>query len=384
MLRPYGSFRRATLLGSLLTVVALSGAYANNEQVLYAFTGGPDGADPINGVTRDAAGNLYGTTFYGGTGGGAVFKLSPDGTLTTLHTFTGGADGKNPSSNLILDKASGVLYGAAEGGPNNYGLIFALAPDGTETVIYNFTGGGNGNNPVGPISRDAQGNFYGTSNGGGDCNCGIVYKVTSSGIETVLHTFTGSDGANPTGLKRFHSGYLYGTTFSGGGGCGCGTVFKIAPDGTETVLHAFAGGGDGSYPQTGAGVVKDRSGNLYGTTYTGGASNEGTVYKIAPDGTETVLHSFTGGSDGDYPISDLLITRAGRLYGTTSSGGDSNKGTVFALDPDGTESILHSFSGGSDGAFPRGRLTHGRNGLLYGTTYQGGPSYGTVFSVNMQ
>ena len=155
MLRPYGSFRRATLLGSLLIAVALSGAHANNEQVLYAFTGGPDGADPINGVTRDAAGNLYGTTFYGGTGGGAVFKLSPDGTLTTLHTFTGGADGKNPSSNLILDKASGVLYGAAEGGPNKYGLIFALAPDGTETVMYNFTGGGNGNNPVGPISRRA-------------------------------------------------------------------------------------------------------------------------------------------------------------------------------------------------------------------------------------
>jgi len=210
-----------------------------------------------------------------------------------------------------------------------------------------------------------------------------------------LHAFTGPDGAGSEArLVADEAGNIYGTTRSGGDfsacdGDGCGTVFKLAPDGTLTVLHAFGGKGDGVNPV--GGLLIDTSGNLFGTTAVGGLANQGTVFKLAPDGTETVIYAFLGGSDGSQPTATLIADRAGNLYGTTNAGGHSdvaaNKGTVFRLAPDGTETILHVFAGGTDGAYPYGGLMADRAGHLFGTTTQGGGSAcggsgcGTVFKL---
>ena len=190
-------------------------------------------------------------------------------------------------------------------------------------------------------------------------------SASSTTTETVLHSFTGypSDGARPyAGLIADSAGNLYGTTVYGGassgvGGPGNGVAFKLAPDGTETVLYSFTGGSDGAEPY--AGLILDSTGNLYGTTAGGGASDWGVVFKLAPDGTETVLYSFTGGSDGTGPYAGLILDSAGNLYGTTAGGGASDLGVVFKLAPDGTggytETVLHSFKGAtSDGGFRRG------------------------------
>lgn len=353
-------------------------------KVLYSFADDGDGAFPMAGVARDSAGNLYGTTFYsdGASTPGDVFKLAPDGTETVLHHFTNGDDGGYPEYDLILDKA-GNLYGTALwGGADDDGVVFKVAPDGTETVIHSFSD----QSPRSGLMRDKEGNFYGTAAGG--C-CGLVYKLARNGTETVLYTFTGgADGNGPGfsgGLIADKAGNLYGTTV-GGGVYGEGIVFKIAPDGTETVLHSFMGGRDGSIPD--GGVIADEAGNLYGTTYMGGATGCGggcgTVFKLAPDGTETVLYSFCSLAncfDGGFPESGLVKDKAGNLYGTTTEYGAAacgeECGAVFKLTPDGVETVLHSFTDGGDGGLPNDLTQDSAEdkGNLYGTAQSGG-AYG--------
>ncbi|MGH9206790.1 MAG: choice-of-anchor tandem repeat GloVer-containing protein, partial [Acidimicrobiales bacterium] len=238
---------------------------------------------------------------------------------------------------------------------------------------------------------DSSGNLYGTTGSGGASNDGVVFKLTPGGTETVLHSFAGgaSDGSLPAaGLIADSSGNLYGTT-SEGGASNNGVVFKLSPDGTETVLHTFAGGSsDGANPR--AGLIADSSGNLYGTTGSGGASNDGVVFKLTPGGTETVLHTFMGGGDGAFPLAGLIADSSGNLYGTTESGGGTGCiagfgcGTVFKLSPGGTETVLYSFKGGpSDGAQPFAGLYADSSGNLYGTTSGGGASrWGTVFKLS--
>jgi uncharacterized repeat protein (TIGR03803 family) len=332
------------------------------ETVLHAFNSKHEGTFPGAPLVADGAGNLYGTTTDGGGGNGCdgggcgtVFKLAPDGTESVLHVFRGGHDGADSVAGLVLD-AQGNLYGtAAEDGGRRCsglgcGIVFRIAPDGTETVLHTFKGGRDGETPLSTLIFDAAGNLYGTTEygGGGTCfgqRCGTVFKVSPDGTERVLHAFTGgSDGATPFGrLLLDKAGNLYGTTYSGGGsgcaGLGCGTIFKLAPDGTETVLHAFASGRDGQNP--GGGLIADAAGNLYGTTLLGGggcfASVCGTVYRYAPDGTETVLHAFKGRGDGKIPRGELVFDKAGNLYGTTSEGGESCQrtgcGVVFEITP---------------------------------------------------
>lgn len=209
---------------------------------------------------------------------------------------------------------------------------------------------------------------------------------SSAAAVHLVHSFTGgkADGAYPTaGLIADAKGNLYGTTYSGGAS-GKGVVFRIAADGTETILHSFAGGNaDGAHPS--AGLVMDHAGNLYGTTYSGGASRKGIVFKLEPDGTEIVLHAFAGGAaDGAFPSAGLLRDSAGNLYGTTQAGGTTDNGTVFKIATDGNTSILHSFaSDTAEGVGPSAGLTMGRAGGLYGTTYSGGTSdKGAVFRIN--
>jgi len=258
-------------------------------------------------------------------------------------------------------------------------LLAMLASGGTacakstETVLHRFKGGNDGGTPTAGLILDKKGNLYGTTSGPG-----TVFRIAPDGKETVLHVFQGGhDGGSPqAGLLADAKGNLYGTT-AGGGKDGHGTVFKLAPDGTETVLYAFKGGNDGTSPA--AGVVEGNRGTLYGTTPYGGGSdlNCGTVFGLSADGTESILYAFQGDQDGCHPTGTLLRDAKGKLYGTTQEGGITN-GMIFRLSPKGTKTVLYQFKGGNDGRYPQGLAMDG-SGNLYATTFYGGANgYGGV------
>ena len=368
---------------SVLFVGATRSARAQTESVLYTFTGPTDGAYSVAGLVRDTQGNLYGTTYQGGGTGcnnlgcGTVFELTPSGTLKVLYTFNGKADGATPLSGLILDKA-GNLYGTTGyGGTSGDGTVFEITAAGNHKVLHSFTGI-DGAVPSAGLLRDGAGNLYGTTQYGG-ANYGTVFKIAPTGAETVLYSFTGGvDGGAPLGSLVLWNGNLYGTT-ADGGAFGQGTVFEVTKKGAEKVLYSFSGGADGGGPF--AGLVLDSVGSLYGTTLGGGGSGSGTVFEVTQTGAETVLYSFTGGADGGSPVARLVRDAKGNLYGTTTTGGASFNGTVFELSATGMETVLHSFTRGSDGAHPESGLLRA-GGSLYGTTFYGGPNdRGTVFKV---
>jgi uncharacterized repeat protein (TIGR03803 family) len=333
---------------------------------LYAFThGSPKNKyGPIpTGLTRDAKGIFYGTTGGGGRYGlGSVFKLTPSGDEGTLHSFGSGTDGAGPSRGPTIDSA-GNLYGTTQfgGGSANClgggcGAIYKVTPSGSETVLYSFTAGADGAFPMATPALDAAGDLYGTAEEGGDFSCplfprdgcGTVWKLDTSGNFTVLYSFTGgTDGAAPiAGLILDSSGNLYGTAGYGGDlTCGapdgCGVVFMIDSSGNFTVLHTFTGGSnDGQEPQ--ATLLRDSAANLYGTTLTGGdqscadSNGEpgcGVVFKLDSSDNETLLHTFIGGTtDGALPAGGALISDGkGNLYGTTLYGGVATGGVIFEV-----------------------------------------------------
>ena len=267
--------------------------------------------------------------------------------------------------------------------------VVALPVFGAEarslTPLYSFIDRADGGLPeAGPTL--IAGDLFGTTNQGGDGNYGTVFEVNpQSGAETTIYSFkSGADGANPETGVVYKGDWLYGATYSGGGaGCmviGCGTVFKINPKtGMETVLHSFTGLSDGSNPWS---SILYKGGMLYGTTAGGGSSSHGVVFKIDPKtGAETAIYSFQGGTDGSYPFG--LIFRGGTLYGTTYNGG-AGAGTIFALSPvTGVETVAYSFKGGTDGQAAVGLVY--KAGNLFGATSEGGASgYGTVFKFNLK
>jgi uncharacterized repeat protein (TIGR03803 family) len=373
-------------LAASLTVAALlilnfsaPSASAQSFTLLYAFTTATQGSYPASGVIRDSAGNLYGTTAFGGTHRqGNVFKLTLQRKLTTLYSFTGKLDGANPYSGLIRDSA-GNLYGTTNlGGLYQNGVVFKLTPTGRLVVVYSFGAQANdGANPSGLI-MDTQGNLYGVTTSGGAFNLGTVYKLDTGHNETILYSFTGTngDGATPSGLVRDSAGNFYGTTFSGGY-LNQGTAFELEPDGIESILHTFLGGSDGSNPGN---VTADAAGNLYGGTDGPGA---GSIFKIDPSGNLTTLFAFDT-QDGEYPSGGLTFDKSGNMYGTTLMGGNVYPyGTVFKLDPSGNETVLYNFTGGKDGKYPSvDRLAIDLAGNLYGTTAEGGSgNNGVVFKI---
>jgi uncharacterized repeat protein (TIGR03803 family) len=332
----------------------------------------------------------------------APFSIAHAQSFRVLYNFQGGFDGPDgaePIGGFLADKA-GNLYGVTEYGGDGCGTVFKLAPDGTETVLYAFKGGSDGCYPAGAPIEDTAGNLYGTTGaGGGTCPgenggnsiCGTIFRLAPDGTETVLYAFKGeSDGFYPSGgLLLDKHGNLYGTTLSGGSfignSCeddGCGTVFKLAPDGKKTILHTFTGDADGQAPI--APLIADKADNLYGAT---SGSNSltcgtdcGTIFKLAPDGSETVLYEFCSlmnCADGSAPSGGLIADNAGDLYGLTDVNGANGGGTLFELAADGTETSLYSFEWyGPDGTFPIGRLVRDKRGNFYMATARGGKGCG--------
>jgi uncharacterized repeat protein (TIGR03803 family) len=372
--------------------------------VLASFNG-TDGLVPYAGLVQATNGDLYGTTYYGGAnnncapfdGCGTVFKITPSGTLTTLYSFcskSGCPDGSEPSAGLV-QATNGDLYGTTNYGgancaPYGCGTVFKITPSGTLTTLYSFcskTGCTDGYNPYAGLVQASNGDLYGTTlYGAGTYGYGgTVFKITPSGTLTTLYSFCSksgcTDGSEPyAGLVKAANGDLYGTTFNGGANSE-GTVFKITPSGTLTTLYSFcsqSGCTDGNRPV--AGLVQATNGDLYGTTNSDGAEyTGGTVFKITPSGTLTTLYSFCSQSqcpDGQGP-GGLVQATDGNLYGTTLSGGAYSVGTVFEITPSGALTTLYSFcyqTNCTDGEDPNG-LVQATNGDLYGTTE------GTVFSL---
>jgi uncharacterized repeat protein (TIGR03803 family) len=363
-------------------------AFAQTETISYSFANnGVDGYQPYAALTLGAGGTVYGTTNLGGTHGyGTVFELTSHNIETPLVNFNTGATGGGTYpyfAGLVRDHAGNLFGTTSYGGAHNLGSVFVISPGGGETVLYSFgTNPNDGFYPYGGVVLDKAGNLYGTTSIGGTSNRGTVFKVSPAGDESILHNFGGgADGCNPdAGVVIGKKNDLYGTTPA----CGAnnyGVVFEVTQNGVATTLHTFSSNGaDGIIPY--AGLMVDQSGNLYGTTYEGGTKGAGTVYKFTPAGVETILHNFSfTGTDGYYPQSAPILDTLGNFYGTTTYG-NGNLGTVYEINAAGKYLILHQFQkDGTDGYHPYGGVIVVKN-ALYGTTLAGGAhDSGTVFKV---
>lgn len=410
------------------------------ETILHNFTGGPDGAGPAGGLVADPAGNLYGTTYAGGLAGageykggaGVVYKIDTAGQFSVLYTFTGGADGSGPAAGVILDRA-GNLYGTTYygGAADNWGVVYKLSPSGRQTVLHTFTGTTDGANPVAGVTLDAAGNLYGTTYYGGlgypPYSYGVIYKLSPAGQETVLFTFdAGNSGVHPTArvtldaagniygaafdivyrldttghytaLGEFTSTRISGVTRDASGNLFLtasppddnnvsqwtyGAVFKLEANGRPSLLYKFPGPGISYeaeaplWPGINAAVILDSAGNAYGTSPFGGST--GIVYEIENNGAVKVLLNFLPAPGGSHSTSELVLDPAGSFYGTTAAGGGSaDAGVVFKMSPAGDETVLYRFKGvTADGADPTGRVVLDRAGNLYGVTRNGGNTAG--------
>ena len=395
---------RETIVSGILALVALAAllivappAEAQTETVLHSFANQPGDGDYADaGLIFDTTGNLYGTTVSGGTHyGGTVFELTAAGTEKILYNFGSQPDGSAPYGGVIFDDAGNLYgttsYGGADKCSNAYvcGAVFELTADGTEKILHSFgnlyqSARGDGTDPQAGLIFDHVGNLYGTTTYGGDLECGgygcgTVFKLTPKGKgnfkEKILYRFGShaGDGQNPFASLIFdNAGNLYGTTLDGGY-YGRGTVFELTAAGKEKVLYSFGRyAGDGSHPE--AALIFDNVGNLYSTTSDGGAYGYGTVFELTADGTEKILYSFGGQTgDGEFPIGGVIFDTNGDLYGTTYFGGAYYDGTVFELTAAGTEKILYTFgSQTGDGIYPYATPIFDNSGDLYGTTPHGG------------
>ncbi len=363
----------------------------NSVTVLHSFADGSvanDGQQPFAGAIQGSNGFFYGMTAHGGVNGaGVVYAVTPQGQGAILHSFgdpTVTNDGQFPLAGAVQGK-DGNFYGTTDEGGVGSGTVFQISAQGQYSILHFFggTAQNDGSNPNGLI-QGADGNFYGTTQSGGTANSGVAYSITSGGQVMILHSFgiVAGDGLAPSGsLVQGPDGNFYGTTQSGGAsspGPAGGTVFRMTPTGSVTILFSFQGGDLGKqYGLLPAGdLVQGADGNFYGTTEEGGAAGFGTFFKITPSGTLTILHNFGDGTvtnDGTDPIS-LIRGFDGSFYGTALSGGSAGAGVAFKITPQGQETILHNFSDGTvanDGANPTG-IVEGSDGNFYVTTSLGG------------
>ena len=398
------------LAAAIVISVALAPAtHAQTESVLYKFTKGLDGSNPLGNLAFDSAGNLYGAANGGpASGTNAIFRLSPTSSgwkESVLHIFDGGKDGYTLGG-VLLDSAGNVYGTTITGGylagcsGNGCGTVYKLSPNSKggwiKSALYAFTGKQDSENPTSTLILDVGGNLYGTTSHGGNLDycdsydCGVVFQIspTSSGEwkQSVLHVFTGSgDGGRPNdGLAFDAAGNLYGTT-EFGGAYGYGTVYRLSPSAsgwTETVLYSFNGNGfEGGFPYSGP--ILDAAGNIYGITI-GGGNGYGKLYELTPDGAQwaqNVLYSFTSGDTLANP--QLKFDALGNVWATTETGG-TGKGTVLKFSPPTwTETVIYNLPGGPDGKYPLGGVIFDAAGNIYGTAYEGGVDelYGLVFEL---
>lgn len=364
---------------------------------LYNFMRSQNGGNPWATPIRDAAGNLYGTTYAGGTfdqtgicnysGCGVVYKFDTAGNETPLYAFNGAPDGQALVGGVVAD-ASGNLYGTtAYGGVNGYGTVFMINASGVEKILQSFTGGADGGVPNAGLSIDSNGNLFGTTFAGGSSGLGTVFEVTAAGQFSTLYTFPdNAHGSHPNAAMTLGTdGNLYGTT-QYGGTSNRGTIFEFElSTAGETVLHSFSGMPDGAYPQA---QLAFHGSDLYGTTTEGGASNNGTVFRLNAAHSESVIHNFGGMPDGSYPTAGVVIDRAGNIYGTTFHGGSNGTpgaGTVYKIDTAGNETLLYSFEGSFDGQGPgSGLVLNPAATTVSGTTEAGGfDCCGDIYSITL-
>jgi len=349
---------------------------ASTLTTLYSFPGG-DSQHPCGELVTDDAGNFYGTTEGDGwhSKNGTIFKITPEGQITTIHTFTGEADGKNPTAGIVRG-GDGNFYGTVfgwMGGKPSYGAIFKLTPNGEFTTLHTFSGK-DGSGPE-ALMQASDGNFYGTTAGGSSKLNGTIFKITPNGQFTMLHALTPQEGKRPRGpLVEGEDGNLYGAAENSSG---YGMVFRVTRAGAFAVIHNLDYS-EGGYPAVGLTKGPDA---FYGTATDGGKSDEepqgaGTVFRVRASGELKVLHIFgTGiGHTGFHPKARLLRASDGRFYGTTERGGAESStdfGTIFRIAPDGTYSVVYSFQG-DDGRYPRSGLIQTADGAFYGVTSKGG------------
>ncbi len=344
-------------------------------------------------LAQGADGNFYGVTDSGGTNDyGTAFKVTTNGTLTTLYSFTGGNDGGYPVAGLV-QAGDGNFYGSTEQDGSGYGgTLFRITPGGTLTTLVSFNNGGPACTPEAEMVLDAAGNMWGTTEDAPPEGGGTIFVLTTNDQFNIIFTFPTTDESDlisPDGdmpvaaLVLGSDGNMYGTAQQGGSASqdsdvmGYGTIYGVTLSGFG-LLYSFTGGidsgssiHDGSQPE--AALVQGGDGNFYGTTADGGTNVDsygfgcGTVFKVATNGTLITLHAFTGGSDGMHPVTPLVQGPDGNFYGTTSGGGTNQGGTIFQITPAGALTTLFSAGGSSLGGSPNG-LIKGKDGNLYGTT----------------
>ncbi|HZT43586.1 MAG TPA: choice-of-anchor tandem repeat GloVer-containing protein [Chthonomonadaceae bacterium] len=392
-----------TFLGGLLLLAGVAAFGQATFTNIHNFASS-EGAAPYDAFIIGSDGNFYGAASSNGAhGSGAIIKATLSGAVTTLYSFSTAtvqgpllinSDGDLPWGALV-EGSDGDFYGTCYvGGANGTGTIFKVTPSGTLTVLHTFSAldssnhNADGARPVAGLAIGADGNFYGITTAGGTNGFGAFYKITSGGQFTTLHSLLGTEGVEASGIITGSDGNFYVTCPNGGANVTLGSVLQITPAGAVTVLHSFAGApSDASGPENA--LIEGSDGNFYDTSVSGGVNNKGTVFKITPGGTVTILHAFNG-TDGYWPNSSLVQATDGNFYGTVEYGGTSGNGTLFKITPGGTFTLLYNFSAfasgqkNSDGAYPFAGMVEGSDYNLYGTTSAGGQNgLGTLFQLNV-
>lgn len=378
------SFIWSAVCAALMLAAGAASGQVPQLTTLLTFTNAHGGITDVH-LTQATNGLFYGTTSNGGTNNlGSVFSLDATGVATPIYQFTGGTDQSNPQTGLVQGRDN-RLYGttAGIGLSTNLGTVFELTTNGAFTTVYSFAGPDNVSSISARLTQGSDSNFYGVCASGGPAGFGQVFKVTQSGTFASLYPFIGdTNGATPVGrLVQGPDTSFYGTT-TGNGTTNGGSVFKLATNGTFTLLHAFTGSSDGTAPYGSVTFASD--GNLYGTTSANGTNAGGTFFRCTTNGVFTTLYSFgASGSDGKFPRAGVALGVDGQLYGTTYAGGAFGSGTVYRVTTNGVETQLYSFTGGADGARPLIGVTPSLDGSYWGSTIAGGSGQGTLFRLQL-